>query len=191
MSGKLRIQMIGRTFGRWTVLERAENSKTGVARWLCRCDCGYTGEVFGTNLRRGQSVQCNECRIAEGPCATTHGLSGTPIYSTYHQAVRNGATAWKSFGAFRDWSFANGYEQGRRLNRKDRTKPHCPENSYWSTEQQGKPGRPITIGKRTKNMAEWARIAGISREALRLRHSGGERGYILLRPPTPGIGAGE
>ena len=40
------------------VLERAENSKDGRARWLCRCDCGKEKIISGTHLRRGKIVSC-------------------------------------------------------------------------------------------------------------------------------------
>lgn len=37
--GKL-IDLTGQRFGRLTVIERAENSPNGAAKWVCRCDCG-------------------------------------------------------------------------------------------------------------------------------------------------------
>ena len=34
------IDMTGQTFGKLTVLSRAENDKYGKAQWLCQCQCG-------------------------------------------------------------------------------------------------------------------------------------------------------
>lgn len=48
----------GNRYGRWTVLERVENSKGNQARWLCHCDCGNEGVVAGSFLRRGDSKSC-------------------------------------------------------------------------------------------------------------------------------------
>jgi hypothetical protein len=53
------IDMQGKTFGYWYVLERAENTKGGQARWLCKCTaCGKEKVVDGGHLRRGDSTNC-------------------------------------------------------------------------------------------------------------------------------------
>ena len=48
----------GKTFGRWTVIERAGSNKHKSARWLCKCQCGVTRTVVATSLRRGLSKSC-------------------------------------------------------------------------------------------------------------------------------------
>lgn len=50
--------LTGQRFGRLTVLRRADNAKSGNARWLCRCDCGHTSIVTGTALRSGKIQSC-------------------------------------------------------------------------------------------------------------------------------------
>ena len=50
--------LTGQSFGKWTVLERAENTKDGKTRWLCCCKCGVVKKVRGENLRRGSSLSC-------------------------------------------------------------------------------------------------------------------------------------
>ena len=50
--------LTGMTFGEWTVLERAENSKSGHSRWLCRCSCGTKIKVLGNSLLNGKSKCC-------------------------------------------------------------------------------------------------------------------------------------
>lgn len=52
------IDLTGQKFGYWEVLERAENSKGGQARWLCRCICGKEKVVCGSSLRNGSSTNC-------------------------------------------------------------------------------------------------------------------------------------
>jgi hypothetical protein len=54
------IPMVGKRFNGWTVVK--EGSQIG--SWLCRCDCGTEGEVFGGNLRRGLSKGCAKCYAA-------------------------------------------------------------------------------------------------------------------------------
>ena len=45
--------LIGKTFGRLTVVERA-GSRNHYALWLCRCSCGITKSVTSNALRQGQ-----------------------------------------------------------------------------------------------------------------------------------------
>lgn len=54
------IDMTGMQFGKLTVLRRAENSKYGCARWVCRCECGREIVVSGNELRRGIRTDCGK-----------------------------------------------------------------------------------------------------------------------------------
>ncbi len=57
----LLIDLKGQVFGKWTVLERAENDKQQKVHWLCRCGCGREGVVQSGNLRSAQSKSCRAC----------------------------------------------------------------------------------------------------------------------------------
>lgn len=50
--------MIGKKFGRLTVLERANTRKGREYWWKCLCDCGRQIEVRGTSLRNGTTRSC-------------------------------------------------------------------------------------------------------------------------------------
>lgn len=50
--------LTGMRFGRLTVIERAENSKDGKARWKCRCDCGNICIIQGKLLFNGNTNSC-------------------------------------------------------------------------------------------------------------------------------------
>ena len=54
--------MIGKRFGRWTVIARADDYviKTGERydQWRCVCDCGTKRVVLGANLTSGKSASC-------------------------------------------------------------------------------------------------------------------------------------
>lgn len=52
------IDLTGKTFGRWTVLSRGENTSRGGARWICQCKCGTIKLVVGSSLRKGLSTSC-------------------------------------------------------------------------------------------------------------------------------------
>lgn len=66
----------GQTFGRLTVVRRAENTPTGHARWVCSCACGRQGKVvLSTSLVGGRSLSCgcNRGRKAENLIGQTFG----------------------------------------------------------------------------------------------------------------------
>ena len=50
------IDLTGQQFGFLTVVERVPDAKP--AKWVCRCICGKTTEVTGSNLRRGHTKSC-------------------------------------------------------------------------------------------------------------------------------------
>jgi len=51
------VNMLGKTFGRWVVLERSPGSDI----WKCHCECGEVKDVCGRNLRQGKSSSCIKC----------------------------------------------------------------------------------------------------------------------------------
>lgn len=79
------IDEVGNTHGRLTVIRRAEGGRRGPASWECRCDCGATTTVPGDRLRAGETRSCG-CLHREqlSERATTHGLSNTPEWNSWH-----------------------------------------------------------------------------------------------------------
>lgn len=63
--GKL-IDMIGKTFGKLTVIERVDDEVLSnghrTARYKCQCECGNETIVRGTSLRSGHAVSCGCAR---------------------------------------------------------------------------------------------------------------------------------
>lgn len=55
-----------------------------------------------------------------------------------------------------------------------------------SNEKIGRRAKMVTIDEETKSLSEWAEIAGISRQAMSMRHKKGLRGEDLLKPANPG-----
>lgn len=50
--------IIGKKFGRLTIIKRIYNDKRGYSRWLCKCGCGKERIVFGHNLKNGNTKSC-------------------------------------------------------------------------------------------------------------------------------------
>ncbi len=67
------VDITGKKYGYLLVLSREDNTSTGRASWLCKCDCGGKTIVSGKNLRNGNTSSCG-CRRTQG-LRTTHGLS--------------------------------------------------------------------------------------------------------------------
>lgn len=61
-----KIEMVGRVFGKWTVLTAAGSDKNGKPFWLCECTCGLRKTVVGESLRAGLSQSCHACTIRRG-----------------------------------------------------------------------------------------------------------------------------
>lgn len=58
------IDLTNQDFGYWHVIERAQNSKDGRARWKCLCTaCGKIKNVDGSHLRGGRSTNCGCIRM--------------------------------------------------------------------------------------------------------------------------------
>ena len=51
------IDLNGKQFGRWTVIELT-GKKNQEYYWKCRCECGTEREVAGSSLRKGKSKSC-------------------------------------------------------------------------------------------------------------------------------------
>lgn len=52
------IDETGNTYGRLTVLYRAQDASDDRVKWHCRCICGAEVDVRGTDLRNGKTVSC-------------------------------------------------------------------------------------------------------------------------------------
>ena len=65
----LSLDLVGKTFGRLTVLERCENfigsDNTQYSQWVCQCECGTIKKIRGHDLVRGSVSSCG-CLISKG-----------------------------------------------------------------------------------------------------------------------------
>ena len=55
--------LIGKKFGRLTVINRAETDKKGVW-WNCQCECGNIKQIRTDHLKKGDTVSCG-CKSKE------------------------------------------------------------------------------------------------------------------------------
>jgi hypothetical protein len=200
------IPMIGRRFGRLTVLSAADpkQARSGkkLARWNCRCDCGQEKVLMGTDMRTDHTTSCGcfhkERLIA---VATTHGLSKTPMYRLWSSMITRCSNkrrrSYKDYGG-RGISVCDRWKNdftlflhdvGERpsprhsLDRINNNGNYEPGNVRWSTAavQARNTTRTIMItyqGK-TKSLFDWAEEYGIKYKTLRGRIC--DRGWSSTR----------
>lgn len=178
------IDLAGRRYGRWTVIEHAGSDGKG-ARWLCLCDCGTLAFIYGQHLREGNSRSCGCGRRTKG------GLSRTPMYQRWkgmiarcHDPNNHGfpnyggrgivvCERWQSsFEAFMA-DMGDPPSPEHTLDRIDNDGPYSPENCRWATNaEQGKNRRTtqlVTFRGVTLCISDWARMLGVSYQALQKR----------------------
>lgn len=124
-----KIDLAGKRYGRWVVIEQAEPGKGYSTRWLCKCDCGTVKSVDGQLLRTGKSQSCgcmreerriqipnsimNDDERLRAIYISIRSACEQPKDPKYHKFGGKGITVcdeWKrSFQAFTEWSKKNGY----------------------------------------------------------------------------------
>lgn len=160
--GKI-IDLKGKKFGRWTVIEVAEK-RYGQFQWKCQCDCGSIKNVAGQSLRVGVTTSCG-CRRLEvvKELHKTHGMSKTRLHVVWkgmrarcsnpnHKAFKHyGARGirvcerWNSFEHFHA-DMAPSFVDGLSLERIKNDLGYAPENCVWATAlQQAANRRPRSV----------------------------------------------
>lgn len=183
------IDLTEQVFGRLTVVERTENSKTGKTRWRCKCDCGNITTPYATDLRRQNTKSCG-CLNKE---ATTkrnfiHGMSHSSEHNIWWAMVQRCYNpkdqAFSRYGGrgitiCNEWrtdfmAFFNHIgprpSKNYSIERVNNNKGYKPGNVKWGTriEQSNnkRDNHPITFNGQTKNLTQWARSAGINKKTL-------------------------
>lgn len=197
--------LTGQRFGRLAVVERAGRNARRHATWLCRCDCGNSSIVAGTDLLSGNTKSCgcyhdDVSRVLR----TKHGAYGKKLYYVWSsmkmRCINPKNKAYKNYGArgvtvcdewlhsfevFQRWALVNGYEDGLSLDRIDNNAGYNPSNCRWVTRDvqnnNRRDNRLVEYDGQVRTVAEWARITGLPYEALRRRIAKGE-------PPEKALG---
>lgn len=186
------VDLTGKKFGRLTVVSRAENSKGGKSRWLCRCECGNECVVHGSSLKSGNTKSCG-CirREANHDRATTHGMSKTPLFTIWWAMVSrcnnpnnrsyenyggrgiHVCDEWLDSSCFFEWAITNGYSEGLTIERVDVNKGYEPSNCKWipkAEQARNKTNsRMVEINGERKCLAQWCEEYGVDYFMVRQR----------------------
>jgi hypothetical protein len=152
------INIIGKRFGRLTVIGRAGSNSRGQARWECQCDCGNITQTQGSSLRQGLTQSCG-CLFRKQLAARNyrHGGTASPLYNCWkamkNRCLDSNAAGFKNYGgrgitiapewiddfvAFRDYVNQNigPRPKGCTLDRIENNEGYFPGNIKWSTKSQ-------------------------------------------------------
>lgn len=160
----------------------------------------YNLQEIANKLNRPKA---NICRFAR-----EHGLErnckkkketrvGTRLYSIYHSMKERCkhnkyyenveiCEEWlNDYQAFYNWAMANGYNDNLTIDRIDVNGNYEPNNCRWAnTETQSNNKRTtiyITLNGVTKNVSEWAKITGLSKQLIRQRYNAGKTPKEILK----------
>lgn len=199
-----RIDLTGQKFGRLVAEEWVPAHDGVCGKWRCKCDCGNISFVLTNSLRCGNTISCGcgridsirkkklESRSFQGAYTKSHRPRlywvwlnmvrrcenpKSPDYYRYGGRGIEVCEKWHGLGAFLDWAYSNGWEEGLTLDRIDNEGPYCPDNCRWtdrSTQcnnmrnnvRYAYDGKLLTI-------PQWAKIVGVPKSTLYCRIYGG------------------
>lgn len=105
-----------------------------------------------------------------------------PNYPNYGGKGVRICDEWNDYQSFRNWAEANGYNDSLSIDRIDPNGSYCPENCRWADDKvqmnNQTRNRKICYKGKTKTMAQWADLFGLSYSAMQHRI---ERGWSMDR----------
>jgi hypothetical protein len=202
------VDIIGKTFNRWTVIKDSESKgNRGQSLVWCKCECGTVREVVKGNLKNGASKSCGCLNIERIKKRTTkHSKSNSKLYYIYNRMIYactkpqnfdykyyggrgiEVCEEWlNSFQAFHDWALANGYDENApygkcTIDRIDNNGNYEPSNCRWVDMKQQSQNKRTNNKINGKCIGNIANEVGLSSSALAYRKKQGKSVAEILNP---------
>jgi hypothetical protein len=191
MSKKLDI--IGKKYGKMTVLSEGGRTNFGKVKFICKCDCGNTKEVIGSGLLRGTTTSCGCVHRAMISALGKSCGDGMPmcrlkkIFKAMNTRCYNkNSTGYKYWGgkgvticdewkdnykAFHDWAIVNGYRDDLSIDRIDHEMGYIPSNCRWATDKEQannmSSNHVVYFNFEQYTMTQFAELIGTKRDAIK------------------------
>ncbi len=176
--------LVGKKFGRLTVLRFVDKNQWGNYRWLCRCGCGKEKIILGYNLIRGSTKSC-------GCLHTKHGNAKnndkTKTYRSWQNMIQRCINPehkyYKHYGGrgikvCKRWlKFPNFLKdmdehpgKGYSIDRINNNGNYCKSNCRWATRKEqarNKRNNHLeTYNGKTQCLIEWSEEYNINYKTL-------------------------
>lgn len=200
------VDVLGQTFGRLTVIERAGVNRRRQITWRCQCACGTVVVAPSLPLRDGRTRSCG-ClqRELQSARARTHGASKTPEYRAWKgmltRCTNPRRAQWKDYGGrgirvCERW--AESFEAflsdvgpkphpKAELDRRDNDGNYEPGNVRWTSKDEQsvnkRTTRFVTFRGQLMSLRDAARHAGVNYYTAHWRLRRGATEAEALRAP--------
>lgn len=137
------LDLIGKVFGRLTVIEKTSLRDHNSIVWLCKCKCGNTTKLSARDLTTGNRRGCGRCADSSHPLYTTwRGIltrcldKNSPSYKDYGARGITVCTEWrKDFLSFLSDMGPKPSSQ-HSIERINNDGNYCKENCVWATYKE-------------------------------------------------------
>jgi len=150
---RLQKKLVGKTFGRLTVLQDSGKRRRNFVVWDCLCLCGNLALITTAELQSGKTKSCG-CLRREN--RKKHGDSwprkrlyriwshmfercNGENYQFYYRYGGRGIKVceeWKDYSVFKAWALNNGYTDNLTIDRIDNDGNYEPSNCQWLTNRE-------------------------------------------------------
>ncbi len=201
----IKIEWIGKKFGKLTVLEKQDGYM-----FLCKCECGEIKSINGSGLLSGHKKSCGCLRkYKTKPHKTTHGLTGTTEYiiwggiiarctdPTHHAFSDYGERGIGICNKWRNSFTAFLKDMGKRpsrfhtIERKNNDKGYSKSNCKWATRKEQarnrRSSRIVEIKGVKKCLEEWCDIYKIKSKSVNSRVKRGQSYKDAITTPLKRI----